>query len=112
MLKEWPEKARMNVHGDSVSAYCRFQLQDEEALYGLGQFRDNLMNLRNAKRELVQFNTQAAVPVIYSTGKWGLFWDNPSRTIYADNNAGMSFVSDYGRIVNYYLLLVMEWISW
>ncbi len=49
----------MNVHGDSVNAYCRFQLQDEEALYGLGQFRDNLMNLRNAKRELVQFNTQA-----------------------------------------------------
>ena len=48
-------------------------------LYGLGQFRDNLMNLRNAKRELVQFNTQAAVPVIYSTGGWGLFWDNPSR---------------------------------
>ena len=105
LLKEWPEKARMNVHGDSVSAYCRFQLQDEEALYGLGQFRDNLMNLRNAKRELVQFNTQAAVPVIYSTGKWGLFWDNPSRTIYADNNAGMSFVSDYGRIVNYYLFV-------
>ena len=105
LLKEWPEKARMNVHGDSVNAYCRFQLQDEEALYGLGQFRDNLMNLRNAKRELVQFNTQAAVPVIYSTGKWGLFWDNPSRTIYADNNAGMSFVSDYGRIVNYYLFV-------
>lgn len=104
-MKEWPEKARMNVHGDSVNAYCRFQLQDEEALYGLGQFRDNLMNLRNAKRELVQFNTQAAVPVIYSTGKWGLFWDNPSRTIYADNNAGMSFVSDYGRIVNYYLFV-------
>ena len=53
--------------GDSVNAYCKFQLRDEEALYGLGQFRDNLMNLRNAKRELVQFNTQAAVPVIYST---------------------------------------------
>ena len=44
------------------------------------------MNLRNAKRELVQFNTQAAVPVIYSTGGWGLFWDNPSRTIYTDNS--------------------------
>lgn len=66
-------KARMNVHGDSVNAYCRFQLQDEEALYGLGQFRDNLMNLRNAKRELVQFNTQAAVPVIYSTGNGDCF---------------------------------------
>lgn len=105
LLKEFPEKARMNIYGDSVNAYCKFQLRDEEALYGLGQFRDNLMNLRNAKRELVQFNTQAAVPVIYSTGRWGLFWDNPSRTIYTDNSTGMSFASDYGKIVNYYLFV-------
>ena len=105
LLKEFPEKARMNVCGDSVSAYCKFQLRDEEALYGLGQFRDNLMNLRNAKRELVQFNTQAAVPIIYSTGGWGIFWDNPSRTVYTDDNTGMSLVSDYGKIVNYYLFV-------
>lgn len=95
----------MNVCGDSVNAYCKFQLRDEEALYGLGQFRDNLMNLRNAQRELVQFNTQAAVPVIYSTGCWGIFWDNPSRTVYTDDSTGMSLVSDYGKIVNYYLFV-------
>lgn len=105
LLKEFPGKARMNMCGDSVSAYCKFQLRDDEALYGLGQFRDNLMNLRNAKRELVQFNTQAAVPVIYSTGHWGLFWDNPSRTVYTDNSDGMSLASDYGKIVNYYLFV-------
>lgn len=105
LVKELPEKARMNVCGDSVNAYCKFQLRDEEALYGLGQFRDNLMNLRNAKRELVQFNTQAAVPVIYSTGRWGMFWDNPSRTIYTDNSTGMSLVSDFGKVVNYYLFV-------
>lgn len=105
LVKEFPEKARMNQHKDSVNAFCKFQLRDDEALYGLGQFRDNLMNLRNAKRELVQFNTQAAVPVIYSTGHWGIFWDNPSRTIYTDNSTGMSLVSDYGKIVNYYLFV-------
>lgn len=103
LLKEKPGKARKNMLNDSVNASCKFQLQDADALYGLGEFRDGLMNLRNAKRELVQFNTQAAVPVIYSTRGWGLFWDNPSRTVYTDNSLGMSFISDYGKIVDYYI---------
>ena len=51
----------MNVERDSVCPYTSFQLSSEDALYGLGQFRDNKMNLRNTERELVQFNTQAAI---------------------------------------------------
>jgi alpha-D-xyloside xylohydrolase len=76
---------------------------DNEALYGLGQFRDNHLNLRGKTRELVQVNTQAAVPVILSTGGWGIFWDNPSRTVYNDNKEGMRFTSDYGDETNYYV---------
>ncbi|WP_300704849.1 TIM-barrel domain-containing protein [Bacteroides sp.] len=104
LVRELPGKARMNMTNDSVLAYGKFELK-EDALYGLGQFRDNLLNLRNAKRELIQFNTQAAVPVIYSTNGWGLFWDNPSRTIYMDSSSGMSLASDYGKLVNYYLFV-------
>lgn len=89
------------VANDSVRPACRFRLDAADALYGLGQFRDGRMNLRNTRRELVQFNTQAAVPVIYSSRGWGLFWDNPSRTVFTDDDSGMSFVSDYGKIVDY-----------
>ena len=105
LVSEYPGKARMNVERDSVCSYTNFQLAQADALYGLGQFRDNKMNLRNTQRELIQFNTQAAIPVVYSTGGWGLYWDNPSRTIYNDNNKGMSFRSDYGSIVDYYLFV-------
>lgn len=105
LLREYPGKARMNMASDSVYAYCRFQLNDRDALYGLGQYRDGHLNLRNVKRELVQFNTQAAVPVIYSTGGWGIFWNNVSRTMYEDNKEGMSFASDYGKLVDYYLFV-------
>jgi alpha-D-xyloside xylohydrolase len=82
----------------------RFRLpSDDEALYGLGQFRDHHLNLRGKTRELVQFNTQAAVPVILSTGGWGIFWDNPSRTVYRDDKNGMCFTSDYGDAKDYYV---------
>lgn len=105
LIEEYPGVARYNVAADSVAPYCKFRLNDGDALYGLGQFRDGKMNLRNTERELVQFNTQAAVPVLYSTGGWGIFWDNPSRTLFKDGQAGMSFLSDYGNIVDYYFFV-------
>lgn len=105
LVSEYPGKARMNAERDSVCPYTNFQLATTDALYGLGQFRDHKMNLRNTQRELIQFNTQAAIPVIYSTGGWGVYWDNPTRTIYYDGNKGMSFRSDYGNTVDYYLFV-------
>ena len=105
LVSEYPGKARMNAERDSVCPYTNFQLATTDALYGLGQFRDHKMNLRNTQRELIQFNTQAAIPVIYSTGGWGLYWDNPTRTIYHDGDKGMSFRSDYGNTVDYYLFV-------
>ena len=103
LLKEITNKSEF-VRQDSIVPLPRslFKLTPEEALYGLGQFRDNALNLRGKKRELVQFNTQAAVPVIYSTTGWGLLWDNPSRTVYSDSEEGMRFTSDYGNETNYY----------
>lgn len=105
LVSEYPAKARMNVERDSVCPYTNFQVAAVDALYGLGQFRDHKMNLRNTQRELVQFYTQAAIPVIYSTGGWGIYWDNPTRTVYSDSDKGMSFRSDYGNTVDYYLFV-------
>ena len=102
LLKDAVNK-REAVKADSIAPRSLFKITPEEALYGLGQFRDNALNLRGKKRELIQFNTQAAVPVVYSTSGWGLFWDNPSRTIFEDNEKGMSFASDFGNKLDFYL---------
>ncbi|GHT67783.1 hypothetical protein AGMMS50239_31600 [Bacteroidia bacterium] len=91
------------VQEDSIQPRSLFSITPDEALYGLGQFRDNALNLCGTKRELVQFNTQSAVPVIYSTAGWGLFWDNPSRTVFEDRPEGMSFTSDFGNTIDCYL---------
>ncbi|MDR0394952.1 MAG: DUF5110 domain-containing protein [Tannerella sp.] len=103
LLKEATDKRNCVFRNDSVAPCCLFKISGDEALYGLGQFRDNALNLRETKRELIQFNTQAAVPVVYSTAGWGLFWDNPSRTVFEDSRKGMSMVSDFGRKADYYL---------
>lgn len=106
LVGEAEGKARLNAVGDSVCPYAKFRLKTaDEGLYGLGQFRDGRLSLRNCQRELIQFNTQAAVPVVYSTAGWGLFWNNTSRTLFSDDAGGMTFVSDYGKAVDYYLFV-------
>lgn len=102
LVEEWPGRARCNAVADSVVPQVRLRLQPQEALYGLGQFRDGALNLRGVKRELVQFNTQSAVPVVFSTAGWGMLWDNPSRTLFAADST-LSMRSDYGKVVDYYL---------
>ncbi|MDD4922446.1 MAG: DUF4968 domain-containing protein, partial [Bacteroidales bacterium] len=104
-LQESPVGGRSGVSGDSIKVSDLFKLSSEEAIYGLGQFRDHRLNLRGVQRVLVQFNTQAAVPVLFSTGNWGIFWDNPSRTVFKDGAEGMSFASDYGKVVDYYVFM-------
>ncbi|MGQ8336205.1 TIM-barrel domain-containing protein [Sunxiuqinia sp. A32] len=96
------ENSRATKFSGSKPA-SQFILTPSEAIYGLGQFRDHELNLRGKQRELVQFNTQAAVPVLLSTNGWGIFWDNPSRTLFNDGKEGMSFTSDEGKIVDYYV---------
>ena len=105
ILSEKAIGARATAQEEAMDAFCNFDLTQDEALYGLGQFRDSVLNLRGKFRELVQFNTQAAVPVLYSTNGWGMFWDNPSRTLFSDNDKEMCLASDYGKIVDYYVFV-------
>jgi alpha-D-xyloside xylohydrolase len=63
-----------------------FVLSPHEAIYGLGQHQNGLMNYRGAMIHLQQRNpTQSAVPVLVSSRGYGVLWDNPAIT---DVNVG------------------------
>lgn len=51
-----------------------FDAQDDEYLFGLGQFQDGHFNLRNVTRKLVQVNSQIAIPFLYSSRGYGILW--------------------------------------
>ena len=105
VLEESPQGARHPVKDDSVAVTDCFQLTPTEAIYGLGQYRDRNLSLRGKRRELVQVNTQVTVPVLLSVNGWGMFWENPSRTVFMDNTNGMSFTSDFGNVISYYVFI-------
>lgn len=58
----------------------RFDLAEDEAIYGLGQHQQGLVNYRGSQVRLEQRNMHVAIPVMLSSRGYGIFWDNPAIT--------------------------------
>jgi alpha-D-xyloside xylohydrolase len=81
-----------------------FTLTPEEGVYGLGQHQTGYMNYRGRTVNLVQSNTDAVTPMLISTGGYAIFWDNYSKTVFADGRDGASFWSEVADNIDYYFL--------
>jgi alpha-D-xyloside xylohydrolase len=57
-----------------------FDAQENEAYYGLGQHQEGIVNYRGRRVDLVQYNTEIAVPFFVSNKGYGILWDNYSIT--------------------------------
>src|SRR5690242_10824402 len=60
------------------------------------------MNYRGKKIKLVQANRNSAVPFFVSTLGYGIFWDNYSKTLFADNVDTTSLWSEVADNIDYY----------
>lgn len=81
-----------------------FALSNDEAVYGLGQHQYGYMNYRGKEVKLVQTNTDAVIPFLWSTAGYGILWDNYSKTIFTDTDAGAKIWSDVANNIDYYLI--------
>src|SRR5690606_9271116 len=67
--------------GDAFFAVQQgFRLSPNEAVYGLGQHQNGIMNYRGRQVTLLQYNTEVAVPFLISTNQYGILWNNYSIT--------------------------------
>ena len=55
-----------NIGGDQYELHLRFEANDTERLYGMGQYQQPYMNLKGCVLDLEQKNTQASVPFLVS----------------------------------------------
>jgi len=56
----------------------------DETFYGLGQHQSGIVNYKNQHVELLQNNTEVAVPFMVSNKNYGILWDNYSITKVGD----------------------------
>jgi len=81
-----------------------FVLENNEAIYGLGQQQDGKLNRRNIRLRMIQGNTDDYIPFFVSSKGYGLFWDNYSPTIFSDTPEETVFNSEVGDCIDYYFM--------
>lgn len=84
--------------------YQAFKLADDECVYGLGQHQQGNFNLRGKSVNLRNWNTEVAIPVLHSSKGYAIWWNNYSETWYEDNAEQMSFRSNSGEAVDYFII--------
>jgi alpha-D-xyloside xylohydrolase len=96
-----------NVNGEQTfHAEVAFGIYgSHEGFYGLGQHQAGVWNYRGETVDLSQENTQIAIPLLVSTNGYGIFWNNPSRSVV--NNRFVHWLYMSGEVadrVDYYFL--------
>ncbi|WP_437743598.1 TIM-barrel domain-containing protein [Sorangium sp. So ce1504] len=82
-----------------------FDSPANEALFGLGQHQDGVINRKGTTRRIINVNTEINVPVLVSNRGYGIFWDNYSASNFdgtKSNNTKYSYSSEAGEMVDYY----------
>ncbi len=66
------------IGGSESSLNLKFESQDGEKLFGMGQYQQSCMNLKGCVLELAQRNSQISVPFAVSSNGYGFLWNNPA----------------------------------
>ena len=66
------------ILGGDYQLTMRFESNPEEKLFGMGQYQQSNLNLKNCTLELAQRNSQATVPFLLSSLGYGMLWHNPA----------------------------------
>ena len=93
---------RKNIDEFEVSQ--TFQLDKDEAIYGLGTIQNGKMNRRGEHKRMEQSNLEDFQSVLQSIKGWGIYWENYSPTQFDDDANGMKFTSEAGNGIDYYFM--------
>ena len=67
------------IIGGDYQLSVRFEsLDEDERLYGMGQYQQPYLNLKGTDLELAHRNSQASVPFVMSSLGYGFLWNNPA----------------------------------
>lgn len=73
--------------GGTYRARTSFVAARDEKLYGMGQYQQDILDLKGTTVELAHRNSQVSVPFVMSSAGYGFLWHNPAvgRATFATN---------------------------
>ena len=73
-----PSRSFTPAAGDLFHLEARFAAYDGERLYGLGQHQHGKLDQKGCVVDLMQRNTEVAIPFLLSSRGYGFLWNNPA----------------------------------
>jgi alpha-D-xyloside xylohydrolase len=75
------------IPGGDYKIGAFFESNKDEHLYGMGQYQQELLDIKNCNFELAHRNSQASIPFVLSSLGYGFFWHNPAigRVSFGEN---------------------------
>ena len=74
-----------------------------EKLYGMGQYQQDILDIKGSTFELAHRNSQVSVPFVLSSAGYGFFWHNPAigRATFGANRT--EWVAESSRQIDYWV---------
>jgi len=81
-----PRKFKPIIGGD-FRLTVTFESNENEKLYGMGQYQQEIINIKDCSFELAHRNSQVSIPFVLSSLGYGFLWHNPAigRVTFAKN---------------------------
>jgi alpha-D-xyloside xylohydrolase len=73
-----PARELYSLGGSSFKLACRFQSNNSEKIFGMGQYQQKFLDQKGNILELAHRNSQASVPFYISSLGYGFLWNNPA----------------------------------
>ena len=92
------------IPGGLFKATQRFEANPNEKLYGMGSYQQDIFNLKGARLELMQRNSQSTVPFVLSNLGYGMLWNNPAigEVTFATNET--RWYAESTRLIDYWII--------
>ncbi|MGP3967277.1 glycoside hydrolase family 31 protein [Streptomyces sp. 6N223] len=90
--------------GDGFQARLALTVSGDQALYGLGQHEDGVLDRRGRHLDLYQHNLKVPVPFLLSSRAWGLLWHCYSAMSFDDDVSGTTLRADCVDETDYFVI--------
>lgn len=111
LLREAARGGSLDLHarrfkpiiGGDHAVTVSFESPVNERLYGMGEYQQNVMDLKGCTLELAHRNSQASVPFVVSSAGYGFLWNNPAvgSVVFGKNRT--EWKADATRQIDYWI---------
>ncbi len=103
-VKQTVDGGKRAVVRQAYAAKLGFVFANDEAIYGLGQHEEGILNYRGHVQYLYQQNMKVAMPVLVSSKGYGVLMDTAALTVFRDDVHGASLWTEAVDELDYYFV--------